>query len=161
MPARIEDYALIGDCETAALVSNRGSIDWLCWPTFASPACMAALLGTEENGCWCIGPKGEARSSRKYRDRTLIVETTFENDEGSVLLIDFMPVRGKYSDLVRIARGIRGRVQMDMQLVLRFDYGFAVPWVTRLDDGTLRAKCSGPGHGSCCAPTAYLCAART
>ena len=96
MPAHIEDYALIGDCETAALVSNKGSIDWLCWPTFASPACMAALLGDDNNGHWCIAPANEARSSRKYRDGTLIVETTFANDEGSVLLIDFMPIRGKY-----------------------------------------------------------------
>ena len=108
MPARIEDYALIGDCETAALVSNKGSIDWLCWPTFASPACMAALLGSKENGHWSIAPKGEARSSRKYRDGTLIVETTFENDEGSVLLIDFMPIVAVLR-LVRIVRGVRGR----------------------------------------------------
>jgi len=143
MPARIEDYALIGDCETAALVSNQGSIDWLCWPTFASPACLAALLGDQENGHWCIAPQNEARSSRKYRDGTLIVETTFENDEGSVLLIDFMPIRGKYSDLVRIVRGVRGKVQMCMELVLRFDYGRSVPWVKRLEDGSLRAI-SGP-----------------
>ena len=143
MPARIEDYALIGDCETAALVSNQGSIDWLCWPTFASPACMAALLGDQENGHWCIAPAQEARSSRKYRDGTLIVETTFENGEGSVLLIDFMPIRGKYSDLVRIVRGLRGKVRMCMELVLRFDYGRAIPWVTRLEDATMRAI-SGP-----------------
>jgi GH15 family glucan-1,4-alpha-glucosidase len=143
MPTRIEDYALIGDCETAALVSNKGSIDWLCWPTFASPACMAALLGNGENGHWCIAPKTEARSTRQYRDSTLIVETTFENDEGSVLLIDFMPIRGKYSDLVRIVRGIRGKVTMCMELVLRFDYGRSVPWVKRLEDGSLRAI-SGP-----------------
>lgn len=143
MPSRIEDYALIGDCETAALVSNKGSVDWLCWPTFASPACLAALLGDEDNGHWCIAPANEARSSRKYRDSTLIVETTFENDEGSVVLIDFMPIRGKYSDLVRIVRGLRGKVQMCMELVLRFDYGRSVPWVTRLEDGALRAV-SGP-----------------
>ncbi|MFZ0705746.1 MAG: glycoside hydrolase family 15 protein [Candidatus Korobacteraceae bacterium] len=143
MPARIEDYALIGDCETAALVSNQGSIDWLCWPTFASPACMAALLGDQENGHWCIAPAQEGRSSRKYRDGTLIVETTFENGEGSVLLIDFMPIRGKYSDLVRIVRGLRGKVRMCMELVLRFDYGRAIPWVTRLEDATMRAI-SGP-----------------
>ena len=143
MPSKIEDYALIGDCETAALVSNQGSIDWLCWPSFSSPACMAALLGDEENGHWCIAPSQAARSSRKYRDGTLIVETTFENDEGSVLLIDFMPIRGKYSDLVRIVRGVRGKVHICMELVLRFDYGRSVPWVTRLEDGTLRAI-SGP-----------------
>jgi GH15 family glucan-1,4-alpha-glucosidase len=143
MPDRIEDYALIGDCETAALVSRQGSIDWLCWPTFASPACLAALLGTEENGHWTIAPALPFRSTRKYRDSTLILETTFENDEGSVLLIDFMPVRGKYSDLVRIVRGTRGKVRMCMELVIRFDYGRSVPWVTRLEDGTLRAI-SGP-----------------
>ncbi len=143
MPARIEDYALIGDCETAALVSHKGSIDWLCWPTFASPACMAALLGNGENGHWCIAPAIEARSSREYRDGTLIVETSFENGEGSVLLIDFMPIRGKYSDLVRIVRGVRGKVKMCMELALRFDYGRSVPWVSRLEDGTLRAI-SGP-----------------
>ncbi len=143
MHTRIEDYALIGDCETAALVSNKGSIDWLCWPSFASPACMAALVGNEENGHWCIAPLNEARSSRKYRDGTLIVETTFENDEGSVLLIDFMPIRGKYSDLVRIVCGLRGKVQICMELVLRFEYGRAVPWMKRLDDGSLRAI-SGP-----------------
>ena len=139
MPARIEDYALIGDCETAALVSKQGSIDWLCWPTFASAACMAALLGKEEHGHWLLAPVGDARSTRAYRDGTLVLETTFENDEGAVLLIDFMPIRGKYPDLVRIVRGIRGRVRMRMQLVLRFDYGFSIPWVTRLEDGTLRA----------------------
>ena len=143
MPSRIEDYALIGDCETAALVSKTGSIDWLCWPHFASPACMAALLGSDENGHWCIAPQNEASSSRKYRDGTLIVETTFENSEGAVLLMDFMPIRGKYSDLVRIVRGLRGQVRMCMELVLRFDYGRSVPWVTRLDDGSLRAI-SGP-----------------
>lgn len=143
MPSRIEDYALIGDCETAALVSKQGSVDWLCWPSFASPACMAALLGGDDNGHWSIAPKGEFRSTRKYRDGTLIVETSFENDEGSVLLLDFMPIRGHYSDLVRIVRGTRGKVQMHMELVLRFDYGRSIPWVTRLDDGTLRAI-SGP-----------------
>jgi len=143
MPSRIEDYALIGDCETAALVSKQGSIDWLCWPAFSSPACMAALLGDENNGHWSIAPKGESRISRKYRDGTLIVETTFENDEGAVVLIDFMPIRGRFPNLVRIVRGIRGKVQMRMELVLRFDYGRSVPWVTRLEDGSLRAI-SGP-----------------
>jgi GH15 family glucan-1,4-alpha-glucosidase len=143
MPARIEDYALIGDCETAALVSRQGSVDWLCWPAFSSPACMAALLGSEENGHWSISPAAESRCTRRYRDGTLILETTFENSEGAALLIDFMPIRGKYSDLVRIVRGIRGDIRMCMQLVLRFDYGRSVPWVSRLDDGTLRAI-SGP-----------------
>jgi GH15 family glucan-1,4-alpha-glucosidase len=139
MPARIEDYALIGDCETAALVSKQGSIDWLCWPTFSSGACMAALLGNEEHGHWRLEPVGKARSTRAYRHGTLVLETTFENDEGAVLLIDFMPIRGKYPDVVRIVRGIRGQVRMRTELVLRFDYGFTVPWVTRLEEGTLRA----------------------
>lgn len=139
MPALIEDYALIGDCETAALISRQGSIDWLCWPTFASPACFAALLGDEENGHWSLAPCKPSRSRRQYREGTLILETTFENDEGEVLLIDFMPIRGTYSDLVRVVRGVRGSVRMSMELALRFNYGRAVPWVSRLDDGTVRA----------------------
>jgi GH15 family glucan-1,4-alpha-glucosidase len=143
MPSRIEDYALIGDCETAALVSRQGSVDWLCWPTFASPACFAALLGNEEHGHWTIAPARESQVRRRYRDGTLILETSFENDEGEILLLDFMPIRGKYSDLIRIVRGIRGKVQVGMKLVLRFDYGRSIPWVTRLQDGSLRAI-SGP-----------------
>ncbi len=139
MPAPIEDYALIGDCETAALVSRQGSIDWLCWPHFGSPACFAALLGTEDNGHWSIAPKAEARCSRRYLDHTLVVETTFETDEGSAQLLDFMPLRNRNSDVVRIVRGVRGTVEMCMELVLRFDYGHTVPWVTRLEDGALRA----------------------
>lgn len=139
MSTRIEDYALIGDCETAALVSRHGSIDWLCWPHFASPACFAALLGTEENGHWAIAPKQLTRSSRRYLDHTLVLETRFETKQGCAILLDFMPIRGRNSDLVRIVRGIRGRVSMSMQLVLRFDYGRSVPWVTRLQDGALRA----------------------
>ena len=139
MSLPIEDYALIGDCETAALVSRNGSIDWLCWPNFASSACFAALLGTEENGHWAIAPKHSSRSSRRYIEHTLVMETTFETKRGSVLLLDFMPIRGRNSELVRIVRGVRGRVSMAMQLVLRFDYGQTVPWVTRLPDGALRA----------------------
>lgn len=143
MPSRIEDYALIGDCETAALVSKQGSIDWLCWPMFSSPACFAALLGGEEQGHWTIAPEQQARVTRQYREGTLVLETSFENEQGEVLLQDFMPIRGKYSDLVRIVRGVRGTVEVCMELVLRFDYGRSVPWVTRLEDGTLRAI-SGP-----------------
>ena len=139
MPTPIEDYALIGDCETAALVSRDGSIDWLCWPTFASPACFAALLGTEDNGHWSIAPKATARSSRRYLDHTLILETTFETDTGSVTLTDFMPLRDRNPDVIRIVRGVRGHVDMHMELALRFDYGRSVPWVTRMDDGALRA----------------------
>jgi len=129
--ARIEDYAVIGDCETAALVSREGSIDWLCWPSFSSPACFAALLGTAGNGYWRVRPKGKIASiSRRYRPDTMIVETTFTTKDGEVCLIDFMPPRGKHSDVVRIVRGIKGRVKMRMDLVLRFDYGLTVPWVT-------------------------------
>jgi GH15 family glucan-1,4-alpha-glucosidase len=135
MAATIEDYALIGDCQTAALVDKGGSIDWLCWPAFSSEACFAKLLGTDENGYWKIVPcEAEWKSTRKYRDHTLIVETVFESAEGTVRLTDFMPVRGKYSDVVRIVEGIRGTVQMRMELCLRFDYGRTVPWVTSVDD---------------------------
>jgi GH15 family glucan-1,4-alpha-glucosidase len=142
VPLRIEDYALIGDCETAALVGRDGSIDWLCWPRFDSGACFSALLGTPEHGRWLIAPHGdpaEARVTRRYRPGTLILETEFETAEGAVTLTDFMPLRGQASDLVRIVAGRRGRVRMRTELVLRFGYGSIVPWVTRLDDRTLRA----------------------
>ncbi len=139
MSDRIEDYAIIGDCETVALINRRGSIDWLCWPHFASPACFAALVGTEENGHWSIAPKDAAPGTRRYLDHTLVLETRFETQDGVVALVDFMPIRGRNSDVVRIVRGIRGEVPMTMELVLRFDYGRSVPWVTRLDDGALRA----------------------
>jgi GH15 family glucan-1,4-alpha-glucosidase len=129
--ARIEDYAVIGDCETAALVSREGSIDWLCWPTFSSGACFAALLGTAENGYWRIQPTGKILSiHRRYRPGTMIVETTFVTKTGEVCLTDFMPPRGKHSDVLRIVRGVRGKVKMRMELVLRFDYGLTIPWVT-------------------------------
>src|SRR5438045_168477 len=105
MPSRIEDYALIGDCETAALVGRDGSIDWLCWPRFDSDACFAALLGAREHGRWLIAPQGQARVSRRYRGDTLILETTFETATGRATLIDFMPMRGECSDIVRIVRG--------------------------------------------------------
>jgi GH15 family glucan-1,4-alpha-glucosidase len=140
MSVLIEDYALIGDCETAALVSRHGSIDWLCLPHFASPACFAALVGTEEDdGHWSIAPKEKARCTRRYLNHTLVVETTFETDAGRAILIDFMPLRDRNPQLIRIVRGIRGRVPIWMELVLRFDYGRSVPWVTRLQDGRLRA----------------------
>jgi GH15 family glucan-1,4-alpha-glucosidase len=136
MAARIEDYGLIGDCETAALVSRQGSIDWLCWPDFSSPACFAALLGTERNGYWQICPAGEGWTcSRRYRDHTLILETTFENDEGCVRVIDFMPIRAHDSAVVRIVEGVRGKMDLRMALSLRFDYGRTIPWVTSIDDG--------------------------
>jgi GH15 family glucan-1,4-alpha-glucosidase len=136
MPAKIEDYALIGDCETAALVRLDGSIDWLCWPAFSSEACFAALLGGKENGYWRIGPAAEEwTTTRRYRDRTLILETTFEHPDGAIRLIDFMPVRARYSDVVRVVEGIRGDVAVRMELALRFDYGRTVPWVRAIDDG--------------------------
>jgi GH15 family glucan-1,4-alpha-glucosidase len=136
MPGKIEDYALIGDCETASLVDRNGSIDWLCWPDFSSEACFAALLGTEENGYWKVCPcDGPWKTTRRYREHTLILETTFDHAQGSFRLIDFMPVRGRFSDVVRIVEGVRGKVDVRMELALRFDYGRAVPWVTRIKDG--------------------------
>ena len=136
MPAKIEEYALIGDCESAALVDTRGSIDWLCWPDFASEACLAALLGSEENGFWSIQPPGgEWKTTRRYREHTLILETSFEHANGRVKLIDFMPIRKRYSDVVRIVEGIEGKVPLQMELKLRFDYGRTVPWVTRIENG--------------------------
>jgi GH15 family glucan-1,4-alpha-glucosidase len=136
--APIESYALIGDCETAALVGLDGSIDWLCWPDFASDACFARLLGTEENGRWLLAPAVEVeKTTRKYRDHTLILETTFESADFAVMLIDFMPIRirGANSDVVRVVKGIRGNAPMRMELSLRFGYGATVPWVTRKNDG--------------------------
>lgn len=134
----IEDYALIGDCETAALVSRSGSIDWLCWPNFSSPACFAALLGTEDNGFWKIAPASAVRNTRRqYRDNTLVLETYFETAQGEVCVVDFMPQRRRHSQLMRIVRGIRGAVRMRMELAIRFDYGRTVPWVT--SNGELRA----------------------
>src|SRR5712672_2045194 len=140
MPSRIEDYALIGDCEAAALVARNGSIDWLCWPRFDSDACFAALLGTEEHGRWQIAPRDKrTRVTRKYRPNTLILETRFECAEGAATLVDFMPIDVAYSNVIRLVIGERGRVTLCTELVLRFGYGAIVPWVTRLDDGTLRA----------------------
>jgi GH15 family glucan-1,4-alpha-glucosidase len=144
MPGRIEDYALIGDCETVALVGRDGSIDWLCWPRFDSDACFAALLGTPEHGRWLLAPAAPSRGRRRYRDDTLILETEFETDTGAVVVIDFMPIRGEVSDLVRIVVGRRGRVPMRMELTLRFDYGRSVPWVSRLPDGDGLRAISGP-----------------
>jgi GH15 family glucan-1,4-alpha-glucosidase len=140
MTSRIDDYALLGDCETAALVSRDGSIDWLCWPRFDSGACFAALLGTPEHGRWRVAPLDtHATSTRRYRGDTLILETDYLCGDGEVTVIDFMPVRGPMSDLVRIVRGRRGRVAMRSELMLRFNYGSSIPWVTRTDDGAIRA----------------------
>ena len=136
MPSRIEDYALIGDCQTAALVARDGSIDWLCLPRFDSGACFAALLGGPEHGRWKVAPAGEVRKvRRRYRDGTLVLETEFETDDGVVAVIDFMPRRSERPDLVRIVEGRRGTVPVRMELILRFDYGSIVPWVRRYDGG--------------------------
>ena len=136
MNERIEDYALIGDCETAALVSRSGSIDWLCWPSFSSQACFAALLGSEANGYWSISPAGgNWETTRKYRDETLILETTFEQPDGTMRVLDFMPVGEKNSNVVRIVECLRGKISARMELALRFDYGLTVPWVTHTSDG--------------------------
>src|SRR6266550_2685731 len=121
MPSRIEDYALIGDCEAAALVARDGSIDWLCWPRFDSDACFAALLGKPEHGRWRIGPLADdVQVSRRYRPNTLILETRMATKEGEVAIIDFMPLRGRNSNVVRIVVGERGRMTMCAELVLRF-----------------------------------------
>lgn len=131
---------MIGDCETAALVGRDGSIDWLCLPRFDSDSCFAALLGEPKNGRWQIAPQTPAEvTDRRYRDGTLILETTFTTAEGSVLLIDFMPPKGKASDVIRIVVGVEGRVKMQSELLIRFDYGRTVPWVGRLENGVLRA----------------------
>ncbi|MFO0965679.1 MAG: glycoside hydrolase family 15 protein [Gemmataceae bacterium] len=138
MPLRIEDYALIGDCQTVALVGADGSIDWLCFPRFDSGACFAALLGTPDNGRWLIAPRNAVRkTTRHYRADTLILETDFETDEGAVTLIDLMPIRTEQPDLVRQVVGRRGRVPMRAELTIRFDYGSVVPWVRRTEDGLI------------------------
>jgi GH15 family glucan-1,4-alpha-glucosidase len=135
---KIEDYALIGDCETAALVGRNGSIDWLCWPAFDSDACFAAILGTPGNGRWLIAPDGDdTTTSRRYLGDTLILETRFETKSGTVALIDFMPPRGKASDIVRLVRGLTGTVKMRMELVIRFGFGVDIPWVRRIDHSLL------------------------
>ncbi|MEA2829303.1 MAG: hypothetical protein QOF22_51 [Bradyrhizobium sp.] len=140
MSGRIEDYGLIGDGQTAALVGRDGSIDWLCWPAFDCDACFAALLGTHRNGRWLIAPAEEVtKSSRRYWDNTLILETRFETANGVVALIDFMPPRGEASDVVRLVRGVSGTVKLQMQLVIRFGFGIDIPWVRRTEDGALLA----------------------
>ncbi len=133
----IEDYALIGDLHTAALVGRDGSIDWLCLPRFDSGACFAALLGDRSNGRWRLAPAAEpTRVERRYVPGTLVLETTFDTPDGSVRVVDCMPIRGEAPDVVRVVEGVSGRVEMAMDLVVRMDYGSAVPWVRRLD-GTL------------------------
>lgn len=132
----IEDYALIGDCETAALVSRNGSIDWLCFPRFDSGACFAALLGTPDHGRWLITPAAPTISVKRwYRGETAVLETEMTTEEGVVSIIDFMPVRTGWPEVVRLVVGRRGRVRMRMELVIRFDYGSVVPWVRRVEKG--------------------------
>jgi GH15 family glucan-1,4-alpha-glucosidase len=136
MPLPLEDYALIGDCYTAALVGRDGSIDWLCLPRFDAGACFAALLGNPEHGRWLLAPRGDVRATRRrYRDDTLVLETAYETGEGAVTVLDCMPVRTEVPDLVRVVEGKRGTVRMGMELIIRFDYGSIVPWVQRTDDG--------------------------
>src|SRR5215475_7197480 len=148
MGAAIEDYGIIGDCETVALVGRNGSIDWLCLPRFDSDACFAALLGSPKNGRWLLAPTSAIKNtSRKYRDHTLILETRFETADGAVTVIDFMLPRsspsltssGGDADLIRIVRGESGQVRMGMELTIRFDYGLSVPWISSVGEGLLHA----------------------
>src|SRR3954462_8217081 len=134
MSSRIEDYAIIGDCLTCALVAKDGSIDWLCLPRFDSPACFAALLGDDSNGRWLLAPaSGGDCPSRRYRGAALALESTWQTPEGTVRVIDLMPPRGQAADVVRIIEGVSGRVRMQLDLTLRFDYGHVAPWVRRVD----------------------------
>ena len=148
MSTAIEDYGIIGDCETVALVGRNGSIDWCCLPRFDSDACFASLLGKPENGRWLLAPTSAIKkTSRRYRDHTLILETRFDTADGSVTVIDFMRPRSGHSlssssgdaDLIRIVRGESGRVRMGMELTIRFDYGLSVPWISAMGEGLLHA----------------------
>lgn len=144
MSAPIENYGMIGDCRTAALVGKNGSVDWLCWPRFDSDACFAALLGGQSNGFWLITPNEAVRAvRRRYRPDTLILETEFETAKGRITLIDFMLPDSPSSDLIRIVRGDAGEVPVCTELMLRFGYGATTPWVTRLEGGAMRAV-AGP-----------------
>ncbi len=140
----IEDYGLIGDCASCALVGRNGSIDWLCWPRFDSAACIAALVGTEENGRWLLAPSGAFTSTRAYRDQGIVLETVFTTGTGSVAVIDFMPMGHAAPSVVRIVEGRGGTVAMTQELMLRFDYGTSVPWVTRLPEDAGITAIAGP-----------------
>jgi GH15 family glucan-1,4-alpha-glucosidase len=140
---RIEDYALIGDLQAAALVRRNGSIDWLCLPRFDSSACFAALLGDPDNGRWLLEPVDHATSSRRYLHDTMVLETTWETADGVARVFDFMPPRGKAPDVGRIVEGVEGEVRMRSELVIRFDYGLVLPWVRR-SDGDTRLAIAGP-----------------
>jgi GH15 family glucan-1,4-alpha-glucosidase len=157
MPLRIEDYAIIGDCQAAGLVGTNGSIDWLCLPRFDSDASFAALLGEPKNGRWMMAPTGAIKSvRRRYRGPTLVLETEFQTDTGTCAVIDFMPIRGEAPDLVRIVEGRRGTVPIRSELILRFDYGQTIPWVQKRPGGgidaivgpdAIRLRTSAPTHG--------------
>jgi GH15 family glucan-1,4-alpha-glucosidase len=144
--ALIEDYALLGDLQTAARVDRGGSVDWLCFPRFDSGACFAALLGNEENGRWLLAPSAQATSTRRYLHDTLVLETTWKTEDGAVARVfDFMPPRGKAPDIVRIVEGVRGRVRFRSELAIRFDYGRIVPWVRkRTHEENTRVALAGP-----------------
>ncbi|WP_228709219.1 trehalase-like domain-containing protein [Amycolatopsis keratiniphila] len=143
MPSRIEDYALLGDLQTAALVAKDGSIDWLCLPRFDSPACFAALLDDVDAGRWQIAPAGGRSVTRRgYRGDSLILESEWDTPDGTVRLIDFMPPRGEAPDVVRIVEGVSGNVPMRMELRLRFDYGSIAPWIRH--DGGMLGAVAGP-----------------
>jgi GH15 family glucan-1,4-alpha-glucosidase len=144
--ALIEDYALLGDLQTAALVDRNGSVDWLCFPRFDSAACFSALLGGPEDGRWALSPTVEATSSRRYLHDTLVLETTWTTEDGSVArVLDFMPPRGKAPDMVRIVEGVKGRVHLRSELTIRFDYGSVVPWVRkRTHEEFTRVALAGP-----------------
>jgi GH15 family glucan-1,4-alpha-glucosidase len=131
MPGRIEDYAMVGDLQTAALVGSDGSVDWLCFPRFDSPSCFAALLGSDSNGRWRLAPTSGGRCTRRrYRGHTLVLETEWETPTGAVRVIDCMPPRGASPDLVRVVEGVSGKVSVTSELRIRFDYGHIAPWVT-------------------------------
>src|SRR5271156_2389846 len=147
MPLRIEDYAVIGNCETAAVVGRDGSIDWLCLPRFDSAACFASLVGDESNGFWRIAPRESPvpgtdapllATKRQYRGDTLVLETEFTVASGTVRIVDCMPVRAGYPEIVRVVEGVSGRVDMRMDLRIRFGYGEVIPWVRQID-GLMRA----------------------
>ncbi|SFW58522.1 glycoside hydrolase family 15 protein [Luteibacter sp. UNCMF366Tsu5.1] len=144
MASRIEDYAMLGNCRSAALVARDGSIDWLCLPRFDSAACFAALIGQEENGRWRVAPSDpDATCTRRYLDGSLVLETEWQTATGRARVIDFMPIDGEQVGVTRIVEGIEGRVDFEVVLTLRFDYGNAVPWVSRVDDTTMTAV-AGP-----------------
>src|SRR5712664_2350957 len=145
MSSAIEDYALIGDLCTSALVDRAGSIDWLCLPRFDSGACFASILGDSKNGRWLLAPKDNIKQVRRqYRDRTLVLETEFETESGVATIVDFMPIAEgpEQVDVVRIVKGIRGRVPMRAEIIFRFDYGRTIPWVRKRDYGL--SAVSGP-----------------